>query len=1152
MHIFYIAWYTPLRVVSLKITTERKYFTQLLTGKGDKMFQNVLKKHRKTAVTFLAAAMTLTMCVPSFFAADTGSAPEKPSLEVTVSDDGIAKIVKDKDQNEVDITKAAPFEKEVAAGDVYNVNYTVPADKTLTVTVDQTKNNVKVEGDVTAKDASNFAASKDKGTVKLTVSGNAKVSFTAAAKEEAGTAETAKPDTTAAPKADAAKTDSFQMVNDVTMKSESEEASWTIKTTSSKDQVEKATEKRLSNSGITDAVSVSMTSKIDYAGRHGNGLKKVLAANELFTRRWGNGPNDVNTAKLLADQGNPAHTACTQFVTWALENVYGIHGVSGTASGEEQQLKSMGAKYISTVRSTDTQASASYQAVKPGDIACYGGHVAIVTDRTNANGLMVMHAGVGQAEDMSYPSPRYSPQISWSLLGSVRGKMQGSGALATEARIYRVLNVKQYGFVVSAKGVKDNTWVTETCPASYSLEGAEFTIYNEDGKTVATDKNGNPAIVKTDKNGNAPRIELEAGKTYIARETKAPAGYSGDLDVKTHEVADHRFTLSPNATVNVSVKDSPQFDPVNILLQKTATDGSYLNNGNMEGAEFAIKYYDAVTDNVSGLAPVRTWKLKTIKNNVGAYTANLREKYLLDGSDELFKTDDGVIGIPRGTITVTETKAPKGYKVDPKVYTYKIDQDHEDGSMQFNFGNTPEQPNQPLVPKIGTQAADVNTGINVGTVNKSIKIVDHVAYKELSEGETYTVKGTLMDKETGKPLQVNGKTVTAEKKFTVTKDNSTIDGNGAAGTVDLEYTLDSSALAGKTTVVFEHLYYDGKEVATHADINDNNQTIHFPNIHTTLQSKKAKSWAKIDENGNVVTGGVVDENNQPVNKPADSTEKVKDGHFGTPDKQETLVDTVAYTNLVPGKEYTVKGTLMNKKTGKAIVDKDGKEITAEKKFTPNAQSGSVDIEFTYDSSLLKGTSTVAFEHLYYNDKEVVAHADINDEGQTVHYPDIGTTLKDGKDGDKVVTAEKSVKLVDTVKYTSLVPGKEYTVTGTLMDKATGKPLQVNGKDVTAKATFTAEKADGETEVTFTFDGSALKQDQKLVAFEDVYHNGVEVATHADINDEGQTVTMEQPPKGPKTGDMSGMGKWIILLVVVVAAAAGSTFYIKKKESKNNK
>lgn len=75
-----------------------------------------------------------------------------------------------------------------------------------------------------------------------------------------------------------------------------------------------------------------------------------------------------------------------------------------------------------------------------------------------------------------------------------------------------MLNVKQYGFVAFAKGVKDNTWVTETCPASYSLEGAEFTIYNEDGKTVATDKNGNPAIVKTDKNGNAPRIELEAGQ----------------------------------------------------------------------------------------------------------------------------------------------------------------------------------------------------------------------------------------------------------------------------------------------------------------------------------------------------------------------------------------------------------------------------------------------------------------------------------------------------------------------------------------------------------------------------------------------------------------------------------------------------------------
>ena len=124
----------------------------------------------------------------------------------------------------------------------------------------------------------------------------------------------------------------------------------------------------------------------------------------------------------------------------------------------------------------------------------------------------------------------------------------------------------------------------------------------------------------------------------------------------------------------------------------------------------------------------------------------------------------------------------------------------------------------------------------------------------------------------------------------------------------------------------------------------------------------------------MVTGGVVDENNQPINKPADSTEKVKDGHFGNPDKQETLVDTVAYTNLVPGKEYTVKGTLMDKETGKPL-QVNGKTVTAEKKFTVtkdnstidgNGAAGTVDLEYTLDSSALAGKTTVVFEHLYYD------------------------------------------------------------------------------------------------------------------------------------------------------------------------------------------
>lgn len=234
-------------------------------------------------------------------------------------------------------------------------------------------------------------------------------------------------------------------------------------------------------------------------------------------------------------------------------------------------------------------------------------------------------------------------------------------------------------------------------------------------------------------------------------------------------------------------------------------------------------------------------------------------------------------------------------------------------------------------------------------------IKDKVQYKELSEGETYTIKGTLMDQKTGLPLMVNGNAVSAEKTFTVTKDNSTITGDGASGTVELEYTLDSTVLAGKTTTVFEYLYYDGKQIATHADISDEGQTVHFPEIKTTAKSEDT------------------------------------DAHQGMPGKTETIVDTVHYTNLVPGKSYTVKGKLMDKGSGKAILDDGGKEITAEKTFTPDQAEGDVELEFTYDSSLRQGKSTVVFEDLYHENVEVATHSDISDRDQTIDYPDIHTS-----------------------------------------------------------------------------------------------------------------------------------------------------------------
>ena len=150
-------------------------------------------------------------------------------------------------------------------------------------------------------------------------------------------------------------------------------------------------------------------------------------------------------------------------------------------------------------------------------------------------------------------------------------------------------------------------------------------------------------------------------------------------------------------------------------------------------------------------------------------------------------------------------------------------------------------------------------------------------------------------------------------------------------------------------------------------------------------------------------------------------------------------------------------------------------------------------------------------------KEVVEINVLNDK-----IPELKTTA--AIDGKKEFTVNGDVTIDDVVSYKHLVPGKEYTVKGILMDKATGKPFLVDGKEITSEVTFTAEKANSEVTVSFTFDGSIITKDTDAVVFESLYYDGVEITVHADIEDENQTVTIHpQPePEKPQTGDDSNL------------------------------
>ena len=362
-------------------------------------------------------------------------------------------------------------------------------------------------------------------------------------------------------------------------------------------------------------------------------------------------------------------------------------------------------------------------------------------------------------------------------------------------------------------------------------------------------------------------------------------------------------------------------------------------------------------------------------------------------------------------------------------------------------------------PEIHTTATDSETADHLTLADSRAVITDTVTYTNLLKGETYTLSGVLMDKETGKELLVDGEPVTQEMAFTAGR---------ASGTKKLKFEFDTTGLAGKSFVVYETLTLEDVEVAEHKDINDEGQTIHIPAAQTTATDDSSKinvSEAK---------------------------------------KEISVTDTVAYRNLVPGKEYTVRGKAVDKETEEPLTDADGNELVSTAKFTAASADGSVDVKFTFDGTAMAGRSVVFFENVYYTDKLIAVHADIDDEAQTVHIPLIFTSVKDKDTDSHMSLAGSDVTLTDTVAYRNLVPGKTYTVSGTLMDQRTGKAVTVNGKSVTSSADFTPDTADGETKVDFHFNTKGL-DDTTVVVFEKMFYGKAEIAAHEDINDKGQTI-----------------------------------------------
>lgn len=258
----------------------------------------------------------------------------------------------------------------------------------------------------------------------------------------------------------------------------------------------------------------------------------------------------------------------------------------------------------------------------------------------------------------------------------------------------------------------------------------------------------------------------------------------------------------------------------------------------------------------------------------------------------------------------------------------------------------PDDPAQTVVvagPGIGTLATDAADGDKELEAAENVVINDAVSFENLVAGRKHVLVATVMAKGqdgTAAPLKdADGNAYTVEHAFTPEKSD---------GVEVVSVTIDAKDLAGADLVMYEQLLLDGKSVASHEDPEDEGQTVHVtePKIGTTATDKS-------DGDHKLIAG-----------------------------RDAVIVDEVAYTGLIPGKEYVIKGVLMDKETGKPLIAGDS-EVRAEKRFTPNSPAGSVSIEFAFDAAALGGKTVVAFEELYKDGKLVATHSDIDDAAQTV-------------------------------------------------------------------------------------------------------------------------------------------------------------------------
>lgn len=598
----------------------------------------------------------------------------------------------------------------------------------------------------------------------------------------------------------------------------------------------------------------------------------------------------------------------------------------------------------------------------------------------------------------------------------------------------------------------------------YTLEGACYGVYKDQSVTNEV------GVLKTDKEGNSNTIELEEG-TYYVKEKSAPRGYR--LDEKIYSL-----TVTSGKTAVLNVKDEPVYCDMGMVLEKIdqeTKNGNAQGGGSLEGAEFTVRYYAGeYTQATLPEKPDRTWILKT-KKDKDAYICRLDNGYKISGDDFYYAEGVDKPVLPLGTISIEETGVPKGYLMDSAYIqgtdkvkgTYYLTQiTQEKASAVIKGGNTYQIADRIARGDIEFKKKDEETQAAMAGIPFQITSVTTGESHRIMTDENGFFSSASSYVSHGK--DTNTGQAESGVWFGMNGDRENVEVNDAYGAFPYD-TYELEELRCEENM--DKALYKGKFKITRDHYTIDLGTIMNPDLTIATSARN-------EETGT---------------------------HYAVADDSVTIIDTVSYTGLKKGKEYVMKGMLMDHETGEPIVDPKGNRITALRKFKPKTAEGSVEVEFNFDGDLMAGKSITIFEECYQEQELLAVHKDLEDAEQMIHFPKLKTSVKDEQTETQMAKAEKDMLITDTVEYHNLKKGKRYKITGMLMDKESGKAVKdIAGEKITSSTEFIADDKDGSVEVRFEFDGRNLAG-KTLVVFEKLYYGEKLYAVHKDLEDEEQTI-----------------------------------------------